>query len=225
MKHLPSRRNNFIWLLVTLVSLLFCSAVFAQLELRAAQILVNISLMLTVIIAVWSLHEARSRWLRPRSLIPAVIVILMIVDSSIGNDILAAAQLVTMFIFFAITIYLAWQQVMFTGQITLNTIFGAVCIYILIGLLFGFAYLMVEAFFPGSMSGLQSDLWQKNLDDTIYYSMVTLTTVGYGDITPTAPLTRFLAYMEAGVGIFYTTVLVASLIGMRLSEYKSNKQK
>jgi hypothetical protein len=44
--------------------------------------------------------------------------------------------------------------------------------------------------------------------------------VGYGDISPAGPLTRFLVYMESGIGIFYTTVLVASLIGMRLSEYK-----
>ena len=51
------------------------------------------------------------------------------------------------------------------------------------------------------------------MEDVIYYSMVTLTTLGYGDITPAQPLTRFLAYMEAVAGIFYTTVLVASLIG------------
>jgi voltage-gated potassium channel Kch len=70
------------------------------------------------------------------------------------------------------------------------------------------------------MNGLESGPWQRNLDNLIYFSMVTLTTVGFGDITPAAPLTRFLAYMESGVGIFYTTVLVASLIGMRLSERK-----
>ena len=54
--------------------------------------------------------------------------------------------------------------------------------------------------------------------------MVTLTTLGYGDITPTSPLTRFLAYMEAAIGVFYTTVLVASLIGLRLAGYTSTKQ-
>jgi voltage-gated potassium channel Kch len=55
--------------------------------------------------------------------------------------------------------------------------------------------------------------------------MVTLTTLGYGDITPAAPLTRFLAYLEALIGIFYTTILVASLIGLRLSGYKSEGSK
>ena len=47
--------------------------------------------------------------------------------------------------------------------------------------------------------------------------MVTLTTLGYGDITPEQPLARFLAYSESIAGIFYTTILVASLIGVRLS--------
>ena len=42
---------------------------------------------------------------------------------------------------------------------------------------------------------------------------------------PVQPIVRFLAYMQSITGVFYTTVLVASLIGMRLSEYKSNKQK
>lgn len=217
MKHQPGRHNNFIWLLATLVALLFAGSLFAQLELRGAESLVNHSLTLTVIIAVWAMHETRGGWVHPRNIVPAIVIVIMIIDSAIESDVLAVAQLLFIFIFFAATIYLAWRQVMFTGQITPNTIFGAVCIYILVGLLFGFAFLIVEYFFPGSMNGLESGPWQRNLDDLIYYSMITLTTVGYGDISPATPLTRFLAYMESGVGIFYTTILVASLIGMRLS--------
>jgi voltage-gated potassium channel Kch len=153
----------------------------------------------------------------PRNIVPAIVIAIMITDSVIESDVLAVAQLFFMFSFFAATIHMAWRQVMFTGQITPNAIYGAVCIYILIGLLFGFAFLIVEYFFPGSMNGLETGPWQRNLDDLIYYSMITLTTVGYGDISPATPLTRFLAYMESGIGIFYTTILVASLIGMRLS--------
>jgi voltage-gated potassium channel len=87
----------------------------------------------------------------------------------------------------------------------------------LLGLAWGFAYLIAEAFFTGSVRGLDSQLWQNNLEQLLYYSMVTLTTLGYGDITPIQPVARFLAYMEAITGIFYTTVLVASLIGVRLA--------
>ena len=51
-----------------------------------------------------------------------------------------------------------------------------------------------------------------------YFSMVTFTTLGYGDISPVLPLARFLVYMEAIVGVFYMAILVASLIAVRLSD-------
>lgn len=221
MKHGPTRENNFIWLLSVLVLLQFCSALFAQLDLRGAHLLVNISLIITVIIAVWSMRQARNRWFRPKVLLSVMVIVLMAVDGLLPSQELALAQMLTMFLFLVFTIYMAWQQVMFTGDITRNTIFGAICIYILLGLLFGFAYLIAEYLFPGSMRGLDSEHWQQELAVTIYYSMVTLTTLGYGDITPVAPLTRFLAYMEAAIGVFYTTVLVASLIGLRLSSHQA----
>jgi voltage-gated potassium channel Kch len=225
MKYKPSRENNFIWLLIALVALEFFNALFSQLDLRYAKMLVNISLILTVVVSVWSLQSHRSSWLTPKSFIALVIIGLMVVDISTVSNWLAPFQLLGLSVFICITIYLAWQQVMFTGEITRNTIFGAICIYILIGLLFGFVFLMAEQVFPGSLAGLDGENWQDNLQATIYYSMVTLTTLGYGDITPAAPVTRFLAYMEALVGIFYTTVLVASLIGMRLSGYHRDLSK
>jgi len=216
----PSSKDNFIWLLTALVALQFFNSLFSQLGLRGANILVNISMTVMVLMSVWSLQEVRTRWFGLKFVVALLVVILMVVDSSIKSNWLAPFQLITMFAFVSITIYLAWQQVMFTGEITRNTIFGSICIYILIGLLFGFAYLMVESIFPGSLVGLDGENWQENLQVTIYYSMVTLTTLGYGDITPAGQVTRFLAYTEAMVGVFYTTMLVASLIGLRLSGYR-----
>ena len=216
----PSGKDNFIWLLTALVALEFFNALFSQLNLRGAKTLVNISLVFMVIISVWSLAPVGRKWSKPKVFFGIVIVCLMVIDSSIESNRLAPFQMGTMFVFICITIYLSWQQVMFTGEITRNTIFGSICIYILIGLLFGFAFLIVENILPGSLAGLDGASWQDNLQISIYYSMVTLTTLGYGDITPVAPVTRFLAYMEAMFGVFYTTVLVASLIGLRLSSQR-----
>ena len=106
---------------------------------------------------------------------------------------------------------------MFTGIVDRNKIVGSICIYLLMGMLWAFAYLIVEAFLPGSMKGLEQDLWQENTSALIYYSIVTLTTLGYGDISPAQPITQFLAYMEAVTGVFYMAILVASLIGIRLA--------
>jgi hypothetical protein len=220
-----THRDNFIWLFFALIFLLFSGAVFAQFESELGRRLVNFSLTITMLIAVWSMERKRARWLNPKIGMSLVIASLMIGGSILDDYRLAIAQLVIVISFLSLTTFLAWRQVMFSGHVDRNKIVGAICIYMLIGVVWAFAYLLVEALFPGSMNGLDHREWQHNLEDMIYYSMVTLTTLGYGDITPDQPLVRFLAYMESITGIFYTTVLVASLIGVRLAAYKPGENK
>jgi hypothetical protein len=177
----------------------------------------NIALMLALFVAVWSMEENRGGWLNWKIAMTFVIVALMLGDMVVQNELFAFLQLAGGVFFLGVTTVLAWRQVMFVGTVDTNKVVGAICIYIMIGLIWTFGYLIAEYFFPGSMEGLESTRWQDNIEDMTYYSMVTLTTLGYGDITPAQPMTQFLAYMEAIAGIFYTTVLVASLIGMQLA--------
>ncbi len=94
---------------------------------------------------------------------------------------------------------------------------GAVCVYLLMGLIWALLYLLIAQTIPGAFSGLEQLNWYENFSAVAYYSFVTLTTLGYGDITPVAPLARFLAYMEAVAGVFYMAILVASLIGVAIN--------
>jgi voltage-gated potassium channel len=217
MKVQITKRDNFTWLLLALVFLLFVDAIATQLESRQSQVLINLTLMVTIFTAVWSMERGRKSYFKWKVGMSVIIGGLMIGDSIIESNVLAMTQLLATFSFLCLTVYMASRQILFTGAIDRNKIIGAICIYMLLGLAWGFAYLIAEAFFPGSFRGLDSQLWQNNLEQLLYYSMVTLTTLGYGDITPIQPVARFLAYMEAITGIFYTTVLVASLIGVRLA--------
>ena len=61
------------------------------------------------------------------------------------------------------------------------------------------------------------------LTELMYYSFVTITTLGYGDLTPLKPMVRTLAYLEAILGQFYVAVLVAWLVGMYLSGKNQNR--
>ena len=70
---------------------------------------------------------------------------------------------------------------------------------------------------PDSFSGIATTDWQENFLHMVYFSFITLTTLGYGDIAAALPVSRFFDYLEAIVGRFYLAILVASLIGMRLS--------
>ena len=77
---------------------------------------------------------------------------------------------------------------------------------------------------PGAFNGLPQAPWIDNFATVIYFSFVTITTLGYGDISPALPLARFLVYMEAIVGVFYMAILVASLIGVRMSGREAEKK-
>lgn len=219
MKRHVTPRDNFTWLLGALIFLLLGDAIFAQVDSRQGQIVVNMILMITIVIAVWSVDRVEGRWLNWKIGMSLVTIALMIGDSVIESNALALYQMLAVFLFLCFTFYLCWQQVMFSGMVDRNKIIGAVCIYILMGLIWAFLYLIVEQIFPGSFKGLHPGRWQGRLEELLYYSMVTLTTLGYGDITPAQPLSRVLAILEAITGVFYTTVLVASLIGMRLAHY------
>ena len=100
-----------------------------------------------------------------------------------------------------------------------DSILGAVCGYLFLGLGWAVLYSMIEGFRPGSIQispklvtgGEQA----RPLPHVLaYYSFVTLTTVGYGDISPVSPATRTLAWMEAITGQFYLAVIVAGLVSV-----------
>ena len=130
-------------------------------------------------------------------------------------------HLLLMLVFFIWTTWLAARQVLFTGTIDDNKIVGAICIYLLLGMIWTIMYLLIAQAVPDAFNGLQQAPWYDNFSVLSYYSFVTLTTLGYGDISPKLPVPKFLAYMEAVVGVLYIAILVASLIGVRMSHHTS----
>ena len=137
---------------------------------------------------------------------------------------LSYLHLLVLMLFYIWATWLAAKQVLFSGQIDSNKIVGAICIYLLIGLIWALLYLFIAQSVPGAFNGLEQAEWYENFADGTYYSFVTLTTLGYGDISPVTPVARFLVYMEAIVGVFYMAILVASLIGMRVSALHSDQE-
>lgn len=99
-----------------------------------------------------------------------------------------------------------------------NIICGAIAAYLLIGLSGGFMALLIETQLPGSFL-LNGELMGRAglANALIYFSMVSLSTIGYGDITPAAPIARSVALAIGLFGQIYLTVLVAILIGKFLN--------
>jgi len=125
-------------------------------------------------------------------------------------------------VFFGFTVGAILRHIYREETVTVDSIFGAFCGYILVGLAFGHVYFAVELLFPGSIR-LDSETSAIPAEDVrrlfhlTYFSMVTLTTLGYGDITPLSHGTRGLAIVEAIMGQFYIAVLIGDLIGKRVA--------
>lgn len=115
-------------------------------------------------------------------------------------------------------------------DVTSNTIFASLCIYLMIGYIWAFLYAMLEIVAPGSFS-IDTEVfhYQMGHDHTytelyyfMYYSFTSLTTLGLGDIMPASPWARVLTVSEAIVGQIYLVVLVSRLVGMHISQRNSN---
>lgn len=220
MKHI-SEQNNFVFLLFSLVLFLLLGAVVEQMQTNMGQLVVTSSTVVMLAVGIWSFKESKHWFLAGLGILAAIIVVVVIgfILESAG---LRYIHLLLMLVFFIWTTWLAARQVLFTGTIDDNKIVGAICIYLLLGMIWTIMYLLIAQAVPDAFNGLQQAPWYDNFSELSYYSFVTLTTLGYGDISPKLPVPKFLAYMEAVVGVLYIAILVASLIGVRMSNRSSN---
>jgi hypothetical protein len=106
-------------------------------------------------------------------------------------------------------------QVVRSGPVTAARLQGAVAVYLLLGIAWASAYGIVEYVFPGAFSSAGAQPVSNY--DWVYFSFVTLTTVGYGDIVPVHRVARSLAIGEALTGQLYIAVLLARLVSLTVS--------
>lgn len=102
------------------------------------------------------------------------------------------------------------------GPVTAMRLQGAVAAYLLFGMAWAHAFVIATAFNPNSFSTPR--VVADAASEWVYYSFVTLTTVGYGDIVPSSRAARMLAVGEALTGQLYLTVLVARLVALQVSD-------
>lgn len=116
-------------------------------------------------------------------------------------------------VFFA---YIAWiilLSIFKQKKLSADQLSGAIVAYLLIGIIWALLYSYIELLCPNSFSFVSADDLQAKGSALFYYSFVTLTTLGYGDILPISQFARMVAYLEAVTGVMYTAILVAGLVG------------
>ncbi len=118
--------------------------------------------------------------------------------------------------FYAFTTVAIFIEVIRTRRVTTDTMYGAVCVYLLVGMTFGSLYDLIETINPGSFqinvdtAGIAEIRWRT----LIFFSFMTLTTIGLGDVTPTTVQAQSLTSIEGVIGVLYLAVLIARIVGV-----------
>jgi voltage-gated potassium channel len=120
-------------------------------------------------------------------------------------------------VFFVYVVIIMLRYVFSTQRVTVDMIFAALCTYLLIGLAWMFIYSCIELRLPGSFSSITANDYQTQMHEFLYYSFVTLSTLGYGDVTPLNEFAKPWAIIESIIGQFYLALVLARLVGLQIS--------
>lgn len=129
------------------------------------------------------------------------------------------ARMCFLALMYAYSILVITYRLIYLKEVSFDEVYAAASMYILIGLLWALLYQIVELLVPGSFYiGEVHNIDQVlNWSDFIYYSFTTLTTLGYGDISPVTAHARSLAILEAITGVIFISVMIAKTMGLYLS--------
>lgn len=159
------------------------------------------------------------RIMRPYRTLVAMATILLVVGivavplsgSGVGGPVDMVGAVSTIVAMVTIVLVIAYEAVT-EHWVTGDTVLGALVVYLLIGVTATYVYDLIEISSPGSFTNLQGTMPAAIFAELNYFSLVTLTTLGYGDIAPVQPLARIVATFEAVVGQFFVAAVVGLLV-------------
>jgi hypothetical protein len=229
------RQNRFAFLLAALVLLYFYGTVIHVIapSLQSAAIRITLGCVMTYLILAGALTVAiTDKSPKIVMLLAAPTILLEVLDVwrlEAWTQVLSHS----FGMFFVAYIIVRLFKVIFTGDhVTADTIFAALCVYLLAGSFFAFAYSLLELFAPGAFFySLEPELPRimrlggEPAGIEMYFSLVTMSTLGYGDIVPAKPAARSLAAIQAVMGQLYLAVLVARLVGIHVAESTRHKDR
>jgi len=219
MKHI-SQENNFIYLFFALILFLFSSALVHQLEIPWLNVVHQAIIVLVFLIGVHSL-KANKSWLWAVYVMALISAVLFLSKHFFHNSIiLSYTHLIIFLLFFIGSFTLSYKQIVMSKSVDKNMIIGSIVLYLLIGLIWSIFYLLLLQSNQDAFVGVTAQPWRESLPQLLYFSFVTLTTLGYGDISPNGAISQFFTYTEAIVGVFYIAVIVSSLVSARINTFR-----
>ena len=196
--------------LLLLLSLLFAIVLTPVLDRDDWRRMVLVAVtFIPVVISVVRLSQIKI-WVLPSVLLALGNVIFVVAGNTFRSRALTGIRWGFLAAFFALTAAGLFSYLRNSRSVAQAQLYTAVSIYLLLGLLWTTLYLAMDAFYPGSIriGGLPAD----RQTELLYFSLITLSTIGYGDIVPLSGEARILAALEGVTGVLYIAITVALLV-------------
>ncbi len=212
--------NSFIGLLIGQLVLIFISPFLQYFDVSLSKYILHMAIIGMMLVTVLG-NRGNQPWVKSVLLLAGIEVIILAL-SALFDDILLLYLAISISLFFLFTsTAVAFNSVFFSRSITINQLVGASCIYLLLGIIWTILYSNLYFFEPDSFSGLETS-HELHFSEFMYYSYVTLTTLGFGDITPLSAFAKTLSFTQAITGQLYLTIMVAGLVGKAISLHRDH---
>ena len=215
---MKQQQNNFYYLFVALLLLIFFVPVATDLKLFSDAAIRAIGTSTVLAVGVWSFQGCRRAFLAGM-LLAATGIVVSIAASAFGSVAYGVASMIVFIAFLAVAVLESLRKVLFSAEMSANRLVGAVCIYLMLGVIWALAYAMLHLLAPDSFR-LPDAAAAGSMAHWNYYSFVTLTTLGYGDVVPVSATARVFAATEAVFGQLYIAIFVAGLVGGFISQHR-----
>lgn len=204
---LIDRPNKFIsnlLLLIALFLLIFVVPIFPS---GIQAYLIDILFSLLFFFGIYALNKIG----KPVLIIAIFAFLTQWISRILNADILAYISDITNILFLQIIIIKFIIQIAKNKKVDVNVIFESINGYLFMGLFYSVWVAMVHNNFPNSFNGLDPET--ATFSDMLYFTYVTMTTLGYGEITPTIPLAKSLSILISTSGQLYVAIIIAMLVG------------
>jgi hypothetical protein len=168
-----------------------------------------------VVLSIVRLSQVKG-WVWPSVLLALGNLIFVVAGNTFPSQVLTGIRWGFLAAFFALTAAGLFSYLRNSRSVAQAQLYTAVNIYLLLGLLWATLYLAIDAYYPGSIQigSRQAD----RQTELLYFSLITLSTIGYGDIVPISGEVRILAALEGMTGVLYIAITVALLVSRFRSE-------
>jgi hypothetical protein len=165
----------------------------------------------TVLLCIYAIHESKKQLYIGMSLALLVIIVNQFgIFKTVATFDFYFSFIIYIF-FYAYVAYRLLIMIFITENVRAGVLYASIIVYLFIGILGGYLFMLIENSSPGSLNNLQIENL-KNPSKFFYFSFITLSTLGYGDITPASAPAQTLSLLISVIGPLYLTILVALLV-------------